>query len=121
MFNTNIELIELVAEFNAIRQSKSKRPFPIEIWLKAISLSQKIPLSDLCRAIGISIQYFRKKIAKLSSPIDTQPLQFLEVISTKHQFSDFIKVSIESARGHKVLIEGISASHLNSLVSELIK
>jgi hypothetical protein len=121
MCNTNFELSELAVEFTALRQLGSRRRFPNEIWLKAISLSQKIPLSELCQAIGISVQYFRKKIANFSHPVDKQSLQFFEVLSPKHQFPDFIKVNIEFARGHKVLIEGVSASYLTSLVAELMK
>jgi hypothetical protein len=117
---TSNELSALASEFAVIRQGNRKKSFPVTLWQKAMSITQHIPAVEVCRAIHVHPSYFQKKMKLLANNL-CEPPKFVEVLPCKSLSTCRITVCIESRYGHKLSIEGASASSLIPLLAEFLK
>ena len=119
--NAHEELAALASEFSNLRQSAKKQWFSDTVWQKAVTITQKLPFAEVCKAIKVSPAYLRKKAA-LYLPINQeQPITFVELIQPKQEFLGAIKLNIETSCGHKLTVEGATVSCLIPLISEFLK
>ena len=112
------ELSSLAAEFDAIRQTTKRIRFAKTLWQQAIAIAQQLSIAIVCRAIKISAQYFRKKMALLAQSETEQSVTFVELIQPK---TSALTIHIESSFGHKLLVEGLAISSFGVLLSEFFK
>ena len=110
-------LAELSLEFKSIRESGIRR-FPESIWIKTITITKTIPISEVSRAINIPVSYLRKKVKELA--MTATPMKFVEAIQEPQRYSNII-INIDSAKGQKMKIEGVTTDSLLLLVSEFLK
>lgn len=67
---TSEELIELIDTFTVLR-AFGHRPYPVEVWQKAISLVGQFSLKEICEAISVEPAYFRRKMQKFNRENDS--------------------------------------------------
>jgi hypothetical protein len=113
------ELETLAAEFAELRRSENKGPFPKNVWKKAIELAQQMSVDRVSKAINIPSSYLKRKMALLGP--SNAKMTFVELITPKHDSSMNIKINIESAFGHKMIIEGINTDSITSILMVLLK
>ena len=110
------DLIELEIEFAAQRTAGIRR-FPETLWQKAISFAKIYSIADVCSAIKTPESYLRKKM-------QIKPSQSLHFIQTSvKELSSYTQMTllIETSRGHKLKIEGLTNSGLAPVIAEILK
>lgn len=115
------ELFQLVSKFTAIRQSGKKNWFPDDIWKAAATITNKLSISVVCKAINVHPTYLRKKIADFSTTETQEPLTFLEIPQRASEVINAITINIENSNGHKLTIDGATTSFLIPLINEFLK
>lgn len=115
------ELSQLTLKFTEIRQSGKKNWFPDQVWREAITITDKLPIVTVCKAIKVNPTYFRKKMSDFASKNIKEPLTFLEIPQRTSTPQNAITINIESSCGHKLKIDGASASCLIPLISQFLK
>lgn len=120
MSNTiHSELVELAAEFAALRRSDNKKWFPEIIWKKAVALAQQSSVSKVCQAIKVPPSYLKRKMTFLAQ--SESEITFVELITPKHQPSHIVRINFESSSGHKMIIDGIESTAVASILAEFLR
>jgi hypothetical protein len=118
MSKINDQLIELVSEFETLRQSGKKNWFPDAVWQRAVFIAQQLSIAEVCRAIRVHPAYFRKKMTLFSPQNEEPPITFLELAPPK---PSVITIHVESSHGHRLSVEGMAVSDLTFVLSEFLK
>lgn len=115
------ELAQLASKLTTIRQSGKKNWFPEEIWESAAIITNKLPISVVCKVLNVHPAYLRKKIADITTAHTQEPLTFLEIPQRAREVINAITINIENSHGHKLTIDGATTSSLIPLVNEFLK
>lgn len=110
------ELVELASEFNAQRQTGRKNWFPEAVWKKAIDLSKKFSINEVCRAIQVNPAYFKQKIEHFN-PVSSG-VTFVEVPLRDHPGSMII--NLQTPNGYNLTIQGGTSTCVDSLIQAVI-
>jgi hypothetical protein len=113
-------LNELATTFAELRASDC-RAYPAEVWQKAISLTNQIPVEEICRAILVQSAYFRKKMEAFGA-VSVENPDFIEIKTKNAISSDLITIDLETPTGFRAKIQGSSfclCQVLNSLFREV--
>lgn len=100
-------LIELKIEFTAQRTAGIRR-FPKALWQKAISFAKIYSIAEVCSAIKTPEGYLRRKMQIKPS----QSLHFIQTSVKELPSYNQMTLSIETSRGHKLKIEGLTNTGL---------
>ncbi len=114
------ELSKLASEFTALRQS-GRNKYPDDLWKAATEIANRLPLSEVCRAIKVQPAHLRKKISAFISKDAKESLTFLEIPQTINDAPKSISFNIETSCGHKLKIDGATTSHLLPVIDAFLK
>lgn len=95
-------LKELSASLKDFRQNPStRRNFPKEVWNSIISLTETLPIEEICKELEIHPAYLKRKMSKLRQPA---ALDFQEITSSISL--GIVTIELESNTGLKAKIQG---------------
>lgn len=117
--NATQQLEELAVTFAELRASDC-RAYPAEVWKRAISLTGKIPVEEVCRVLLVQLAYFRRKMRAFGA-ISDEIADFVEVKTKNAIPRDLITIDLETPTGFRAKIQGSSlclCQVLNSLFGE---
>ena len=111
--------IEGVArEFHRIRSQTQGRPrFPKELWQAAFSLSGSHTVAEIASALGISSQYFRKRLDQ--SREDAQG--FAQIRALHNESHSFVEITLKQQAGPLTLRWTGPIKDLPTLIGKLFR
>ncbi len=116
MHDITKDLIELELEFAAQRTAGIRR-FPETLWQKAISFAKIYSIAEVCSAIKTPESYLTKKMQVKPS----QSLHFIQTSVKELSSHNQMTLFIETSKGHKLKIEGLTNSGLTPIITEILK
>lgn len=113
-----LSLEQVAQEFHRVRSQKKGHPrFSKELWQAAFNLTMTYSVAEIASAIGVSVQYFKKRLARGKQTIQ----DFAQVRPLPSESHSFVEITLKHQAGPLTLRWTGPVKDLHALISKLFR